>query len=30
MEQLFKKYDDVFPKDILHRLPPKKGVLSII
>jgi len=25
MEQLLKKYDDVFPKDIPHGLPPKRG-----
>jgi len=25
MAQLLKKYDDVFPKDIPHGLPPKKG-----
>jgi len=25
MAQLLKKYDVVFPKDIPHGLPPKKG-----
>ena len=25
MKQLLKKYDDVFPKDIPHGLPPKRG-----
>ena len=26
MEQLLKEYDDVFPQDIPHGLPPQKGI----
>jgi len=26
MEQLLKEYDDVFPQDIPHGLPPQRGI----